>query len=136
MEVRCEGWGNWKDLRISWNRLCLCYEKLSQFQDALFLYENLVGKMKSVMGDDHPFIKEVEDRISKVQERMEESSVGSEELNSEHKVPQEGVDGLACKILSEAIRDVSLREILEIEHGALDEQIADIGKQIGSIKLS
>ncbi|KAM3154919.1 hypothetical protein ABEW05_004636 [Botrytis cinerea] len=136
MEVRCEGWGNWKDLRISWNRLCLCYEKLSQFQDALFLYENLVGKMKSFMGDDHPFIKEVEGRISKVQERMEESSAGSEELNSQHKVQQEGVDGLVCKILSEAIRDVSLREIFEIEHGALDEQIADIGKQIGSMKLS
>ena len=68
---------------------------------------------------------------------MEESCAVSEELDSPYEVQQGGVDDLVHKHFSEGvIDDVSLREVFEIEDRGLDKRIADIGKQIGSIKLS
>ncbi|KAK6602450.1 hypothetical protein H4I95_07552 [Botrytis cinerea] len=136
IRVRNEGWGSWTDWKTTCDRPGLCYEELSQFQDALFLYKNLREKIKNVIGD-HPFIKEVEGWISTIQERMEESCAVSEELDSPYEVQQGGVDDLVHKHFSEGvIDDVSLREVFEIEDRGLDKRIADIGKQIGSIKLS
>ncbi|TGO62371.1 hypothetical protein BCON_0020g00440 [Botryotinia convoluta] len=83
-----------------------CYEQLSQFQDALFLYRNLLRKVKSVTGDDNPFIKEFEGYIPEVQERMEESSASNEDDGSRDTDSSRGVqmgevdDNLGFKIIS------------------------------------
>ncbi|TEY55617.1 hypothetical protein BOTCAL_0231g00040 [Botryotinia calthae] len=132
--VREEGWESWSSLKMTCERLSDCYEELSQFQDALFLYENLREKIKNVIGD-HQFIKEVEGLISEVQERMKESSAVNEELISPHKVQQEGVDYLVYEDFSEGVVDVvSLREIFEIEDRTLDGKIVELGMQVTSIK--
>ncbi|KAF7949989.1 hypothetical protein EAE96_007293 [Botrytis aclada] len=143
IEVQEEQWGDLANSKITCDGLGYCYEKLSQFQDALFLYENLLEKVKNVTEPEHPFIKEVESWISGVQELMEESSVsdeydGREDTRSSHEVRMGEVDdSLGYGQFSENLADeVSLKEIFEIEDRGLGEKIADIGKQISSIKLS
>ncbi|TGO35638.1 hypothetical protein BHYA_0151g00110 [Botrytis hyacinthi] len=82
IEVEQQGWSDLAGLRVICGGLGSCYEELSQFQDALFLYENLLDKVKDTTRDEDPFIKIVEGRISRVQERMEESSASSEDDGS------------------------------------------------------
>ncbi|KAF7941610.1 uncharacterized protein EAE97_006447 [Botrytis byssoidea] len=143
MEVQEKDWGDLRSLEVICRNLGIFYEELMQFQDALFLYENFLGKIKDTAGDKCPLIKEVEDWISKVQEQMEESSVSDEDDGSENTDPSREVqmgevnDELGYGQFVEGIvDDVSLREIFEIEDRGLDEKIADISKQISSIKLS
>ncbi|TGO16928.1 hypothetical protein BTUL_0022g00290 [Botrytis tulipae] len=131
--VRQQCWCNLKSLRETCDRLGSCYEELSQFQDALFLYENLLDKVKGTTGDENPFIKEVKDWISEAQEQMEESSVSDEDDGSENTDPSRevqmgGVDDQLGyeQFIKYIVVDVSLREIFEIENKGLDEKIADI----------
>ncbi|KAF7891525.1 uncharacterized protein EAF02_001850 [Botrytis sinoallii] len=136
-EVQEESWESWMDSKITCERLGHCYEELSQFKDALFLYENTLEKVKRIIGGDHSFIKKVEGWISEVQERIEESSSVGEELSAPRQFQMGEVDDLGYGQFGEKIvDDVSLREIFEIEDKELDEEIADISKQISSMKLS
>ncbi|THV54720.1 hypothetical protein BGAL_0021g00230 [Botrytis galanthina] len=128
--------GNWTDLG-SLKEMCgflgYCYERLSQFQNALFLYEHFLGKIKSVAGDKHPHTKEVGGWISWVQERMEVSSVSDEDDGSGNTDPSREIqmggidDELGYgQFIEGIVDDVSLVEIFEIEDEGLDENIADI----------
>ncbi|KAF5869225.1 putative tetratricopeptide repeat family protein [Botrytis fragariae] len=138
IDVQQQGWCNFGNLNETCGKLGYCYEELSQFQDALFLYEKLLEKLKSVTEDDNPFIKEVEVWISEVQELMEESSAVCEESNAACDFQMGGVsnDSKYEQFGEGVLDDVSLREIFEMEDRALDEEVADIGKQLTSIKLS
>ncbi|TGO64934.1 hypothetical protein BOTNAR_0083g00170 [Botryotinia narcissicola] len=142
LEVQEKDWGDLRSLEVICRNLGICYEELTQFQDALFLYENFLGKIKDTAGDKSPLIKEVEDWISEVQEQMKESSVSAEDDGSVNTDPSCEVqmgrvnDELGYGQFVEGIvDDVSLREIFEIEDRGLDEKIADISKQISSMKL-
>ncbi|TGO29248.1 hypothetical protein BPAE_0017g00560 [Botrytis paeoniae] len=142
IEVQQKGWKNSASLGVTCGRLGGCYEELSQFQDALFLYESWLEKVQSVTGDVNPFIKKVEGWISEVQERLEESTASSEDdrsgdTDSSREVQMGDVDddlGYG-QFIEDIVDDVSLGEIFEIEDKGLDEKIADIGKQISSMKL-
>lgn len=141
--IQLLGWYNLADLSVTCSRLGSCYEELSQFQDALFFYENLLDKAKGATGDQNPFIKKVKDWISGLQEQMEESSVSDEDDGSENTDPSREVqmggvnDELGHgQFIEGIVDDVSLGEIFEIEDRGLDENIADIIQQISSIKLS
>ncbi|KAF7892123.1 hypothetical protein EAF00_008425 [Botryotinia globosa] len=146
IEVQEKDWGDLRSLEVICRNLGICYEELTQFQDALFLYENFLDKIKDTTGDKSPFIKEVEDWISEVQEQMEESSVsdddddddGSENTDPSREIQMGGVDDELGygQFVEGIVDDVSLREIFEIKDRGLDEKIADIIKQISSMKLS
>ncbi|KAF7882028.1 uncharacterized protein EAF01_011808 [Botrytis porri] len=82
IDVQQQGWSNFAKLKKICGKLGYCYEVLSQLQDTLFLYENLLGKLKDALGDENPFIKEVKYWVSEVQERMVESSASSEDDGS------------------------------------------------------
>ncbi|APA14969.1 hypothetical protein sscle_14g097390 [Sclerotinia sclerotiorum 1980 UF-70] len=93
-----------------------CYEDLSQFEDALFLYEKLSEKLKIALTDDNPLIKEVERWINWIQYRINESVASIEENE-------------------DIIYDMSLDEIFEMEDRELDERIVKTSNQISTIKL-